>query len=264
VERAQAAMPGFVLTEKNAPAVLQVCRRLDGIPLAIELATARLRALSIEQIAERLDDRFRLLTSGSRGALPRQQTLRGTLDWSYQLLSDPERVLMRRLSVFAGGWSLEAAEGVCASGASVEYEVLSVKGDASGPEALTPNTQHSTLPLAEGDVLDLLASLVEKSLVICEVGKGGARYGLLETVRQYFGERLREAGDEDATRERHLEYFLALAETAEQQMTGGGQAEWLERLDTELDNLRMALDGAAGPRQSAPGSNAGATESRPQ
>jgi non-specific serine/threonine protein kinase len=212
VERAAAACPGFALRDNNAAAIVQVCRRLEGIPLAIELAVARSRALPIEQIAARLDDRFRLLTGGSRAALPRQQTLRATMDWSYDLLSERERMLMRRLSVFAGGWTLEAAQAVCDGAFVPEWELL-----------------------------ELLISLVEKSLVVYEEKEAGPRYWLLETVRQYFGERLLEAGEGDTTRGRHLEYFLTLAEEAERQLISARQGEWLDRLETELDNLRAAL-----------------------
>jgi predicted ATPase/DNA-binding SARP family transcriptional activator len=235
VHRAQAAMPGFALREQNAPAVLQVCRRLDGIPLAIELAAARLKALSIEQIAARLHDRFRLLTGGSRAALPRQQTLRATLDWSHDLLSGPERILLRRLSVFAGGCTLEAAEAVCTDGGSVKSEVLSVKNS-------TLNTQHSILPLEEWQVLDLLTQLVDRSLVGVERRGEAARYLLLETTREYAQERLREAGEDGQMRARHAHFFLAMAERAEPELRGPAQAEWLQCLEEEHDNLRLAID----------------------
>jgi predicted ATPase/DNA-binding SARP family transcriptional activator len=244
VERAAAASSGFALGESNASATAEVCRRLDGIPLAIELAAARLRALPIEQIAARLDDRFRLLTGGSRAALPRQQTLRATLDWSYDLLSEPERILLRRLSVFAGGWTLEAAEAVCADD----------QGPTTNDQREGADVGRSSWVLGRDEILDLLASLVEKSLVVYEEPGthaagyprsgsrcAGARHRLLETVRQYFSERLLESGEGDATRGRHLDYFLALAEAAEPQLTGAQQVEWLERLETEHDNLRAAL-----------------------
>ncbi|HLK56982.1 MAG TPA: BTAD domain-containing putative transcriptional regulator, partial [Chthonomonadaceae bacterium] len=210
VERASAQRSDFALTEQNARAVAEVCHRLDGIPLAIELAAARIGALTPAQIAARLDDRFGLLTGGSRTALPRQQTLKATLDWSYHLLSDPERILLRRLCVFSGGWTLEAAEQVCA-------------GDG----------------IASGEVLDLLSSLVDKSLVGFEVGmRGEGRYHLLETLRQYSRERLKERQEEKALRNRHLEFFLALAEDAERRHIEEDLAGWLE---TEHDNLRLAL-----------------------
>ena len=209
VDRANAAQPAFRVTPHNAPAVAEICHRLDGIPLALELAAARVRALSVEKIAERLSDRFRLLTGGSRTALPRQQTLRALIDWSYDLLSDSERALLRRLAVFAGGWTLEAAEAVGAGG-----------------------------EIDEPMVLDLLSHLVEKSLVLLEAE--GERYGLLDTVRQYARERLSESGDGDDTRTRHLAYYLALAEEARPELVGPHQAEWLARLDLERENLLAA------------------------
>ncbi len=214
VDRAVAAAPGFIVTGQNAPAVAQVCQQLDGIPLAIELAAARVKVLAVEQIAVRLDDRFRLLTGGSRMVLPRHQTLRAAIDWSYHLLSEPEKVLLRRLSVFAGGWTLEAAESVCAGG-SVEA----------------------------ADILDLLTSLVDKSLVLAEIQGGEARYRLLETVRQYGRDRLVEAGEETEVRARHRAWCLALAERAYPDFMRGQRHEiWLERLETEHDNLRAALE----------------------
>src|SRR5262252_537118 len=174
VERARAVLPSFTLTPENASAVVQVCRRLDGMPLAIELAAARTRALSVEQIVARLDDAYRLLTGGSRSALPRQQTLRAAMDWSYDLLSARERSVFRRLSVFAGSFSLEAAEAVCAD-----------------------------VPADANDVLDVLASLIDKSLVLMEPRRGEARYRLLETIRQYGQDKLREAAEAAAVRRRH-------------------------------------------------------------
>jgi predicted ATPase/class 3 adenylate cyclase len=218
VERAVFAQPRFSLTGSNALVVAQVCQRLDGIPLAIELAAARVKVLSVDQIAQRLDDRFRLLTGGSRSALPRQQTLRATIDWSYNLLSDAERILLRRLSVFAGGWTLVAAEHVCA-------------GDGIDGSA----------------VLDLLAQLVEKSLVIAEEDENGVRYHLLETVRQYGRDRLVEGAEPAAVRNRHLAVFLRLAEEAAPHLLGEAVADrgaWLQRLAVEHDNLRGALEWA--------------------
>jgi len=219
-ERARAVQPGFRITPQNAPSVAAICRQLDGIPLALELAAARVRALSAEFIAARLGDRFRILTRGDRTALPRQQSLRAMIDWSYDLLTAPERAVLRRLSIFAGGWSLESAEAVCAEG-----EV--------------DTTQ----------VLDLLSNLVDKSLVIAE--PGGERYRLLETVRQYARERLEEAREKRPVRERHLAHYLALAEQAMTQLTGPRQGEWLSRLDAERENLvaahrwcERAFDGA--------------------
>ena len=213
LERTSSVLPGFTLTQQNARAVSEVCRRLDGLPLAIELAAARVRVLGPEQIAERLDDRFRLLTGGSRTAPLRQQTLRATLEWSYDLLSDAERLLFDRLSVFAGGWTLESAEAVCAG------------------EAVEP-----------GAVLDVLTQLVDKSLVLAEPGPAGAiRYRLLETLRQYGQERLGDRDDVEETRRRHAVFFLALAERAARELRGSEQRSWLALLAHEQDNFRAAL-----------------------
>jgi predicted ATPase len=220
-ERAATAAPGFAVTAENAAAVVAICRRLDGIPLALELAAARVRVLPPQQLAARLEDRFRLLTGGSRTAPPRQQTLRATLDWSYALLSEPERALFERLAVFAGGWTLEAAEAV---GADPEEEWIGA-----------------------GEVLDLLTRLVDKSLVVvAEAQPGGtARYRLLETVRQYGGQRLAAGGAGpgaiDAVRRRHAAHYLALAEQAAPHLTGPHQLVCLARLEAEQDNLRAAL-----------------------
>ena len=225
VERAAAALPGFALTEGNAPAVAEVCRRLDGMPLAIELAAARVRVLSVGQISERLDECFRVLKTGSQTALPRQRTLRATIDWSYELLSGGEKALLRRLSVFAGGFTLGAAEEVCA-GEGLERD----------------------------DVLELLSHLVDKSLVLVAEQGGESRYRLLETVRQYAkGKFDTGSGEEAATRRRHALFFLKLAETAEAAMSGAAQEGWVERLEVEHDNLRAALDVGDEPE-------AGATE----
>jgi predicted ATPase/DNA-binding CsgD family transcriptional regulator len=212
VERTVAVRPSFTLTERNAPAVAQVCYRLDGIPLAIELAAARAKVLSVEQIAERLDDSFGLLTSGGRTAMPRHRTLQATMDWSHELLSEEERTLFRRLSVFAGGFTLEAAESVCA-----------------GEE------------LDRDEVLELLSHLVDKSLVIMRKEGGEARYRLLETVRQYGREKLSESGEAGRVRERHAGYYLVLAEEAEPELKGARQVAWLERFEREHDNLRAAI-----------------------
>ncbi|MBI3460546.1 tetratricopeptide repeat protein, partial [Candidatus Acetothermia bacterium] len=212
LERALSGQSQFAFTEQNARAVVQVCQRLDGLPLAIELAAARVKVLSVEEIAARLDDRFRLFVSGSRTALPHQQTLQATMDWSFQLLSEVERILLRRLSVFAGGWILEAAEAVCAG---------------EGIEAR--------------EVLDLLAHLVDKSLVIGEQRDGKTRYRLLETVRQYAQEKLEESKESESLQSLHLTYFLQLTKQAEPELTGANQKQWLECFETELDNLRAAL-----------------------
>lgn len=212
VERAVAVQSSFTLNEKNAAAVASICYHLDGIPLAIELAAARARALPAEEIAVRLNDRFRLLTGGSRTALRRQQTLRALIDWSYELLTEQERLVMQRLAAFAGGWTLEAAEVVCAGDDVEDFEVL-----------------------------DLLTQLVDQSMVVLEEGEQ-LRYRMLETIRQYAIEKFRASGEEDATRRRHLAYYLELAEQAEPLLQGAEQAEWLERMETDHDNMRAALD----------------------
>ena len=217
-ERALAALPTFALTAHNAITVAQVCCRLDGIPLAIELAAARVKVLSVEQIAARLDDRFNLLTDGSRTAPPRHQTLHATMDWSYALLSEAERALLRRLSTFVGGFTLEAAQAVCAEQAG---------------QAATPSVPYQ--------VLDLLSHLVDKSLVIVEHHDQQARYRLLETTRQY-ARQLLESGEAGQIRGRHLDYFLGLAEEAEPKLLGAEQVTWFNQLETEHDNLRAAME----------------------
>jgi predicted ATPase/class 3 adenylate cyclase/uncharacterized protein HemY len=229
IERAEMALPDFTVTKDNAPAIAQVCYRLDGIPLAIELAAARVKVLRVEQIAARLDNRFRLLTGGSRTALPRHQTLRALIDWSYDLLPEGERTLLQRLSVFAGGCTLEVAEAIC-SGEGIEpYEVL-----------------------------DLLIQLVNKSLVSADREQGAdTRYRLLETIRQYARDKLLEANRGEYVRDRHLEFFLNLAERAEPELRGPDQVAWLDLLENELDNLRTALEWALERDPSIPPSGAG-------
>jgi predicted ATPase/class 3 adenylate cyclase len=217
IDRAVAALPTFTVTNDNAPAVAQICHRLDGIPLALELAAAKVRALSVEQISKRLDDRFRLLTGGSRTALERHQTLRATLDWSYNLLSEREQVLFRRLSSFINGWTLEAAEFVC-----------------------------SDERIQSDDVFELLEQLVNKSLVVAQDWQHETRYRVLETMRQYANEKLIEAGESETLRDRHLEYFLSLAETAEPHLIRPEQLEWLDRLEAEHENMRAALEWSLG------------------
>ena len=212
-ERARSVQPSFAVTDRNAPAVAAVCRRLDGIPLALELAAARVRALSVEEINDRLGGRFRLLTGGSRTALPRQQTLRALIDWSYDLLQPPEKAVLARLSVFAGDWSLEAAEAVCVGDDVEDWEVL-----------------------------DLVTALADKSLLVVEQSGDRMRYRLLESVRQYAADRLAEGGGGPEARARHRDHFLALAEEADAGTRGPEQAAWLDRLESEHDNLRAALD----------------------
>lgn len=213
-ERATAVRPDAAAALRDEEAIAEICRRLDGLPLAIELAAARLRLLTPRQIADRLDDRFRLLTSGSRTVLPRQQTLRAVVDWSWDLLDEPERTLLRELSVFAGGWDLEAAEAVCT-----------------------------------GPVADLVGALVDKSLVVaapCERGDGGGmRYRMLETIHEYATERAAEFPRcRAAARRRHLAWVRALVERADPLLRSAGQLLWISRLETELDNIRVALQRA--------------------
>ncbi len=215
LERARASRPDLHLTDAVVRASAEVCCRLDGIPLAIELAAARVRVLSVPQIAAHLDDLFRLLTGGSRTALPRHQTIEAAIGWSYDLLDRPEQRLFERLAVFAGGFHLEAAE--------------AVGSDPTGPEAITP-----------ADVLDLLSRLVLKSLVGMRAGEQ-ARYGMLDTIRHYARERLLASGEMEAVRQRHLAYYLELAEGAESKLMGADQVAWLRRLEVEHDNLRVAL-----------------------
>ncbi len=212
VERAQMHKPGFTVTERNARAVAELVARLEGIPLAIELAAARVRAMSIEDINLRLKDRFKLLTGGSRVSLERQQTLRALVQWSYDLLRPDEATLIDRLSVFSGGFDLAAAEAV------------------TGVDPLDPF-----------DVLDLVASLVEKSLLQMEERDAGTRYGMLETIREFSLERLAAGGTRDAAAARHCDYFLGFAKTARDGLQGAEQATWTRRLETDLDNIRAAI-----------------------
>ncbi|MFI5958496.1 BTAD domain-containing putative transcriptional regulator [Cryptosporangium sp. NPDC051539] len=224
VDRAAAVRPGFALDPKNVDAVVEICRRLDGMPLALELAAARLRSLTPEQLAARLSDRFRLLTGGSRTALPRHQTLRGVVAWSWDLLNVREQALWRRLSIFPAGASLEAAEQVCAD--------------------------NAVLPA--GDVLDTLASLVDKSLVEVTDGETPPRYRMLETVRAYGTERLEDAGELDAVRDTLLTYYEAFVQEAEPKLRTVEQAEWTARLTVEYENISAALRWAVDQGRAAP------------
>jgi non-specific serine/threonine protein kinase len=212
-ERAQAMAAHWQLAD-HAEATARICCRLDGIPLAIELAAARLKVLAAEQIAERLDDRFQLLTGGSRTALPRHRTLRATIDWSYELLAEEERILFQRLAIFAGGCTLAAVESVCCGNG-----------------------------MAQGNLLDVLTRLVDKSMVVVDNVQDGRRYRMLETIRQYAHEKIIESGELQAMRDRHFDYFLQLAEQAGPQLLNGDPG-WLNRLETEHDNLRAALEHA--------------------
>ena len=239
VERARLQKPNFLLTERDAPAIAELCARLDGIPLALELAAARMRSLSIGDINARLNDRFKLLTGGSRVALERQQTLRALVSWSYDLLQEREQMLLDRLSVFAGGFDLSAAEAVC------------------GAE-----------PLESDDVIDLLSSLVEKSLVMVDQGEGISRYGLLETIREFAREhfskrydmlgtirefakeRLVDRDDVAATAKRHCDYFFEFAKTIRHKLLGADQAEWtVTRRSRSRQSARRDRAGALGWRR---------------
>ena len=217
IDRAILVSPHFTVTKDNAPAIAQICFRLDGIPLALELAAARVRLLSVDQISARLDDRFRLLTGGARTALPRQQTLRAMIDWSYDLLSEKERLLLRRLAVFAGGWTLELAEQICSDEKIDQYEIL-----------------------------DMLGRLVDKSLVAVYESLTGTRYRILETVRQYAREKLFESGEGEKLRDRHLKVFTEFAEQTEPDTRNHNQAKSFARLEEEMDNFRAAMEWAHG------------------
>ncbi len=220
VARATAAAPGFMLGPDDAGAVAVLCQRLDGIPLALELAASRVRALSVHELVARLDDRFRLLAAGHRGVPPRQQTLRATIDWSWDLLTEPERMVLRRLAVHADGFALQAAESICA-------------GDDVRAE----------------EVLALLVRLVDRSLVVMDSDEGGTRYRLLESVADYCLERLDEARERDRVRQLHDGYYTELAERAATHLRGREQRQWLQRLDRETPNIRRALEGAVRDRQ---------------
>ncbi len=226
VERVRAANTEFEFTDENADGIARICRRLDGIPLAIELAAARTAVLAVDEIARRLDDRFRLLTAGNKTALPRHQTLRGLIDWSYGLLTPSEQSLLRRLSIFSGGWTLDAA-----------------------------NTIGAGFNIEDWEVLDLLSQLVAKSLVEMDVeggqGTGRARYRMLETVREYAREHLVRSEEAADIRLRHRDHFVSLAEEGERNLTGPDQASWLSRLETEHENFRLALDSCDGGDEDA-------------
>ncbi|MGW0042734.1 ATP-binding protein [Rhodococcus sp. NPDC003348] len=211
VERAAAAVPGFALTDENRVAVAQICQQLDGLPLAIELAAVRLRAMSAEQILHRLTDRYQLLTKGSRGAPTRQQSLRMSIDWSHELCTETEQVMWRRLSVFAGSFELDAAEGVCGE---------------DGAD-LVP--------------LDGVASLVDKSILIRDEVGAGVRYRMLETLREYGREKLREAGEFTAMQRRHRDWYESMTAAAESDWIGPRQVDWIRRLEREQPNLREAI-----------------------
>ncbi len=210
--RARAALPSFELTTENGPWTAEVCRRLDGLPLALELAAAHVRAYPVRTIAEHLDDRLQLFKARARTALPRHQTLEAALDWSYALLSDAEQHVLQQLSVFAGGWTLDAAEAVC------------------------------VLDAADADVIQLLSNLIDKSLVVVDHAGGGRRYHFLETIRQYARRKLAAAGQAGPTRDRHLVYFVRWAESSGPFLVGPEQSRWVAEFELDHDNLRAALD----------------------
>jgi predicted ATPase/DNA-binding CsgD family transcriptional regulator len=224
LDRARLVLPDYQVAAQNAAALARICQRLDGIPLALEMAAARLNILNADQLAGRLDDVFRVLTGGSRSALPRQQTLRATIDWSYQLLSEPERRLFQRLAVFAGGCTLEAAEAVCAD---------PTRGDGlEAGQVIWP-----------AEIVDVLASLVSKSVVVADRQPDvDPRYHLLEFTRQYAREKLQEAGDSERRRRRHRDYFLQFAETNFPKLDSRDRLRWTRRLAAERENFRGALE----------------------
>ena len=230
IERARTALRTFALTDQNVAAVARICQRLDGIPLGIELAAGWVNLLRPEQIASRLEEDFGLLMGSNRTALPRHQTLRAAIEWSYDLLPEAERLLLRRLSVFVGGWTLEAAETV------------------------TPCPSGCPTPLTIKNVLNLLSRLVSKSLVTVEQSAEiEARYRMLEPIRDYLREKLAEAGEEPQLRDRHLAYHVALAEVAEPGLKSDHQLTWLARLDQEQDNIRAALSWSLSQSNAAEG-----------
>jgi predicted ATPase len=230
VDRARLAAPRFELSSSNAAAVQQICSRLDGIPLAIELAAIQLKVMSAEDIATRLNDRFRLLRGGSRTALSRQQSLLATIDWSYWLLTEPERKVFRWLSVFVGGWTLEAAEHIC-----------------QGDTTIAPDPLHGV------DVIELLTRLSNKSLLVMSENQGVMRYHFLEVIREYAAEKLENAGESSIVRNRHLDYFLLLGKEKESLLLEDAmpvdQANLLNRLERDLDNVRRAAEWAANTGQ---------------
>jgi non-specific serine/threonine protein kinase len=220
LDRAASVQSAFALTDRNAPAITRICQQLDGLPLAIELAAVRIKVLSVEGIAARLDDGYTLLNSGSRTAPPRHQTLRAMIDWSYDLLSPPEQALLRRLAVFVGGWTLEAAEAVC------------------GHDDLAPQA-----------VLDVLIHLIDKSLIQTKDRDGEIRYSMLETIRQYALEKLKASPDWHSVHDRHLDYCLNLAERAEPLLRSAQSLTWIKQLDADYDNVRSALTWATNQRE---------------
>lgn len=228
IERALAARPDLVLDESDEAAITEICQQLDGIPLAIELAASRVRALTIRQIAERLADRFQLLSSGHRADAPHHQTLRTLIDWSYDLLGEAERTLLRRLGVFVGGWTLEAAEHVCSD---VPPETRDDLAEGSGLCCALP----------AGSVMEVLLLLVNKSLVLARDSGERPRYFLLQTIRQYALDKLAESGEGEEVRNRHMRFYFDLSEQIQPYLGRPEQRQWLERFEAEKDNFRAAL-----------------------
>jgi predicted ATPase/class 3 adenylate cyclase len=252
VERAAVSQPGFSLTDQNAPLVAQLCHRLDGIPLTIELAAARLKASPVNQIVARIDNRFRLLTGGKQIALPRQQTLQAIFDWSHDLLSPSEHTLLRRLSVFVGGWTLEAAAEVCSEIYPPEEPAERRAGADRRTSAMPwPGMERrsglerraiSAVSIAPEDVPDLLTHLASKALIVQEEHGDEVRYRMTETIRQYSREKLLSSGEAERTHSRHLSYFTWYVMAAGSKLWGAEENRWLSQLDIELDNLRAALE----------------------
>jgi len=220
VQRAQAVQPAFKLTHENAAAIVEICRHLDGLPLAIELAAARIKTLAPQTMLQQLDRRLDWLTRGARDANISRQTLRGTMEWSYALLSEPERILLRRLSVFSGGWTLRAAESVCTDSKEIVRETT----------------------LRREDILDLLGKLVDKSLIVTEVGNQQTRYHLFEMVREFGREKLSQADELTEILNRHLAHFTEYAEESENHLDGIEQAKWIAISEKEHNNFRSAID----------------------
>jgi non-specific serine/threonine protein kinase len=268
VERALFSQPHFELSSANAPAIVQVCQQLDGLPLAIELAAARVKILSPEQIAGRLSDRFKLLTSGSKTALPHHQALKATIDWSYDLLEEKEKKLWQRLSVFLGGWTLDAAEKVCVEETpTLPSPVLTNRGGKKDKPIIQPSPflakreglDQSTSPLRSGEELavgrsgglaqseisGLLNQLIDKSIVLLDHKLGEARYRMLETVREYGREKLVASGEIDAAQRRHAEYVVSWSDMVKTKLHGPDQVLWLDRVELEHRNVRAALQWAS-------------------
>ncbi|WP_327354238.1 BTAD domain-containing putative transcriptional regulator [Streptomyces sp. NBC_01304] len=245
--RAAAAAPGFTLDADNAEAVALICRRLDGIPLALELAATRVRALGVQALAERLHDRFRLLNQVRRDAPARQRTLRAMIDWSWELLPPAEQLVLRRLAVFSGGFTLEAGEAVGAGGpipggGDGRGAAYAVDVEEAAYETGVQEDAYETGVQEDGDVLDTVTRLVDRSLLVAAPGPDGVRYRMLESIAAYSLERLAEAGEAEAARRRHALHYAELAERAEPHLHGRDQQRWLRRLDDEALNLRAALD----------------------